>query len=60
MVLLQRFGDDRRAATLVEYALIAALVSVAAVASLRLLGTGLSSTYSTVQTQVSNAAAGMP
>jgi pilus assembly protein Flp/PilA len=60
MVLLQRFGEDRRAATLVEYALIAALISITAVGMLRALGTGLSTTYSTVASQVSSAASGMP
>jgi pilus assembly protein Flp/PilA len=39
---------DERGVTAIEYSLIAALIGVAAVASLTLMGTDISSTFSTV------------
>ncbi len=47
-----RLIEDRRGVTAMEYALIAALIAVAAIAAFTLLGTHLSSTFSTVATKV--------
>ena len=43
---------DRRGVTAVEYALIAALIAVAAIAAFTLVGTRLSTTFSTVGGQL--------
>jgi pilus assembly protein Flp/PilA len=43
-----RLIEDRRGVTAVEYALIAALIAVAAIAAFTLLGTRRSSTFSSV------------
>ncbi|HEX4615659.1 MAG TPA: Flp family type IVb pilin [Stellaceae bacterium] len=43
-----RLIADRRGVTAVEYALIAALIAVAAIAAFTLVGTRLSSTFSSV------------
>ena len=57
MHLINRFADDERGATAIEYGLIAALLSVAiATASLFLSG-GISNTFNYVGTQVTTAAA---
>lgn len=48
MYLLQRFLQDRLGVTAVEYALIAALIAVAAIAAFTLVGTRLSTTFSTI------------
>ena len=42
---LRRLLRDDRGATAIEYGLIAALISVAAIAALQLVGTNLSSTF---------------
>jgi pilus assembly protein Flp/PilA len=56
MHLINRFVDDERGATAIEYGLIAALLSVAiATASLFLSG-GISNTFNYVGTQVTTAA----
>ena len=52
MERIKRFLKEEEGVTMLEYALIAALVAVAAIAALKLLGTGLSSTFSNVSTQV--------
>ena len=46
--MLTKFKSDRRAVTALEYAIIAALVSVVIVGSLTTLGTTLSTTFSNV------------
>jgi pilus assembly protein Flp/PilA len=43
-----RLIEDRRGVTAVEYALIAALIAVAAIAAFTLVGTRLSTTFSSV------------
>ena len=43
---------DRRAVTAIEYALIAALIAVAAIAAFTLVGTTLSNTFSYVASQL--------
>lgn len=52
---LKRFVQDESGATAIEYGLIAALVSVAAIGALRLLGTSLNTMFSSVSTELNNA-----
>jgi len=47
--LLQKFVDDESGATAIEYGLIAALIGVAIIAGVRVLGTELNTTFSNVQ-----------
>ena len=49
---LRNFLDDRSGVTAIEYALIAALIAVAAIAAFTLVGTNLSSTFSGIANQV--------
>ena len=51
--LIQRFAGSRDGATMIEYALIAALVSVAAVVILGSLGTSVSQVFSAVNSSMS-------
>ena len=44
--------EDRRGVTAIEYALIAALIAVAAIAAFTLVGTNLSNTFSYVASQL--------
>ena len=44
--------EDNRGVTAIEYALIAALIAVAAIAAFTLVGTSLSSTFSYIASQV--------
>jgi len=46
--LLQRLGRDDSGATAIEYGLIAALISVAAVGVLGVVGTNLTATFTTI------------
>ncbi len=46
--LLLNLVKDETGVTAIEYALIAALIAVAAIAALTLVGTSLSTTFSTV------------
>jgi len=48
MCMLLRLLHDRCGVTAVEYALIAALIAVAAIAAFTLVGTRLSTTFSTI------------
>jgi pilus assembly protein Flp/PilA len=48
MSTFRRFVQDDSGATAIEYGLIAALVSVAIIAMLSLLGTNLNATFKTV------------
>lgn len=50
-----RFIKDESGATAIEYGLIAALVGVAIIASVRLLGTQLVTTFSNVKTALEGA-----
>ena len=52
LAMLIRLGTDDRGATAIEYGLIAALIAVAAIAALQLVGTNLSSTFHNVATQL--------
>ena len=58
----KRMFKDKSGATAIEYGLIAALVSVAAVVALQNLGSSLNTMFSTVSTQLDTAvaAAGTP
>jgi pilus assembly protein Flp/PilA len=47
------FGKDKKGVTMVEYALIAALVAIAAVTILSTLGTTISQTFSKVNANMS-------
>jgi pilus assembly protein Flp/PilA len=46
--LIERFITDESGATAIEYGLIAALIAVAAVATMTTVGTNLSSVFGTV------------
>ena len=46
--LRARFGDDERGASLVEYALLVALIAVVCIAAVTLLGKNASSKFSSV------------
>ncbi len=50
--LLLRLMQDDAGATAIEYGLIAALIAVAAIAAFQLVGTNLSSLFSTVATEL--------
>jgi pilus assembly protein Flp/PilA len=53
-----RFAKDEDGATAIEYGLIAALVSVAAIGALTAMGSSLSAMFNTVSSALSGAAAG--
>jgi pilus assembly protein Flp/PilA len=55
---LTRFAKNEDGATAIEYGLIAALVSVAAIGALTAMGQSLSTMFSTVSTALSNAVSG--
>jgi len=46
--LLTRFGKDRSGATAIEYGLIAALIAVAIIAALTLVGDDMTATFNAV------------
>ena len=52
MSIFMRFLNDQSGATAIEYGLIAALVSVAAIAAMTTLGTKLTSTFDSVSNQL--------
>ncbi len=54
---IQNFIHDELGATAIEYGLIAALVSVAAIVALQTLGGSLSSIFSVVSSNLASAAA---
>jgi pilus assembly protein Flp/PilA len=54
--MLAKLLKDESGATAIEYGLIAALVAIAAMGGMRLLGTSLNSMFSTVGTTLQNAA----
>ena len=55
---LKNFIDDESGATAIEYGLIAALVSVAAIAALGSMGNALSALFGAVAGELGNAVAG--
>ena len=52
--LRARFGDDERGASLVEYALLVALIAVVCIAAVTLLGNNASSKFNSVGNSISN------
>ena len=54
-VKLKKFAGDESGATAIEYGLIAALVSIAAIAALRGMGESLSNLFTTVSGELSAA-----
>ena len=55
--LLKSYVNDESGATAIEYGLIAALVSVAAITALQAMGTSLGTMFTTVSTSLSAAVA---
>ena len=53
--LFRRFTNDESGATAIEYGLIAALLAVAIIASVQLVGTNLTGTFTKVSTSLSAA-----
>jgi pilus assembly protein Flp/PilA len=53
--LFSRFANDESGATAIEYGLIAALVAVAIIGALQLLGPELDGTFTDVQEAISEA-----
>ncbi len=58
MSFLKAFLRDESGATLIEYGLVAALVSVAAIIALQLLGTELQVIFNTVTSYLASASGG--
>ncbi len=58
LTILTRFLQDDSGATAIEYGLIAALVSVAAIGALTALGGSLNTLFTTVSSAVSTATSG--
>jgi pilus assembly protein Flp/PilA len=54
--LIKKFLKDESGATLVEYAIIVALISVAAIITIGLLGTEIRTAFSTVLDEIRDAA----
>lgn len=50
--LFRRVRKDRKGVTAIEYGLIAALIAVAIVAAVKLVGTGLNTTFTNVSTEL--------
>jgi pilus assembly protein Flp/PilA len=49
MTMISRFMKDESGATAIEYGLIAALISVAIVATLKVVGSNLNTTFTKIQ-----------
>ncbi len=56
--ILKKIGKDESGATAIEYGLIAALVSVAAIGALTAMGSSLDAMFSTVSTTLKTVAGG--
>lgn len=56
--LVNRFIKDESGATAIEYGLIAALIAVAIIVAVRLIGTNLNTTFNSVATGLGTAPAG--
>jgi pilus assembly protein Flp/PilA len=52
--LISRFVRDESGATAIEYGLIAALISVAIITALGLIGTNLTNTFTSVSNSLAN------
>ena len=57
-MLLRRFLADERAATAIEYGLIAAMLAVTAIAGMTMFGGGLSGLFNSVSARSANAMSG--
>ena len=57
---IRSFVADESGATAIEYGLIAALVSVAAIGALTAMGTSLNTMFTTVSTQLDSAVVPVP
>ncbi len=55
--LFSRFVNDESGATAIEYGLIAALISIAIIASAKALGTQLGTTFGVITTSLATATA---
>jgi len=53
MTFIKKFVKNNKAATAIEYGLIAALIAVAAIAAMRSLGSTVANTFNTVATNMS-------
>jgi pilus assembly protein Flp/PilA len=53
MTAISKFMNDESGATAIEYGLLAALISIAALAAMKIVGTKLSSTFSKVGASMS-------
>jgi pilus assembly protein Flp/PilA len=58
MQLINRILEDEAGATAIEYGLMAALISVAAITAMGALGNSLSNTFNYVSNQMTNAQSG--
>jgi pilus assembly protein Flp/PilA len=58
MMLINRILKDEAGATAIEYGLMAALISVAAITAMGALGNSLSNTFNFVSNQMTSAQAG--
>ena len=58
MIPLRQILADEAGATAIEYGLMAALISVAAITAMGALGNALSNTFNLVSTQMNNASDG--
>ena len=56
-LLITRFQDDDRGASMVEYALLVALIAIVALVAVTLAGTELSETYSEISSGLVGAGA---
>jgi pilus assembly protein Flp/PilA len=56
--VIRTFAKDESGATAIEYGLIAALVSVAAIGALTAMGSSLSTMFNSVSSALSNATGG--
>jgi Flp pilus assembly pilin Flp len=54
--LIRRFIREEEGQDIIEYALLAAFISIVAATTLQLIGTDVSQIYSAVETQTTNAA----
>jgi pilus assembly protein Flp/PilA len=55
MTFIKKFVKNTKAATAIEYGLIAALIAVAAITAMTSLGENLSNTFDKVSTNMANA-----
>lgn len=57
-LLKLRLRQDERGASMVEYALLLALIAVAAVTAITMFGNGVATKYSSISSEVSNTPGG--